>query len=108
MEKLCLGQRKFSPLRESSPEFFRQHPNPYITNFVALAKSPNAFYVPRLTTWTEYNNDMRNAVGRIWSGKASAVQALNGVQEREQEILTRRLTRWDRMEPKLAVEWNKP
>ncbi len=42
MEKLCLGQRKFTPLREVSPEFFQRHPNPYIGEFLELAKSPNA------------------------------------------------------------------
>jgi ABC-type glycerol-3-phosphate transport system substrate-binding protein len=108
MEKLCLGQRKFTPLRESSPEFFRDHPNPYIKTFVTLAKSPNAFFVPRMTTWNEYENDMRNAFSRIWAGKVPAAQALQDVQRREQETLDRRMARWDRSAAKLLAEWNRP
>ena len=40
MEKLCLGQLKFSPLRECSPDFLANHPNPHIKEFLALAQSP--------------------------------------------------------------------
>jgi ABC-type glycerol-3-phosphate transport system substrate-binding protein len=107
MEKLCLGQRKFSPLRQCSAEFFQAHPNPFITTFVELAKSPNAFFVPRLTTWTEYNNDMKNAVSRIWTGTANVREALDNVQQREQEVLDRRMARWDRLAPKLTAEWSR-
>ena len=46
MEKLCLGQRKFSPLRRVSDEFYRQHPDPYIRKYVELANSPNAHLPP--------------------------------------------------------------
>jgi maltose-binding protein MalE len=95
-------------LRESSPEFFRDHPNPYIKTFVDLAKSPNAFFVPRMTTWNEYENDMRNAFGRVWAGKTSAAAALNDVQQREQAIFDRRMARWDRSATKLLAEWNRP
>jgi ABC-type glycerol-3-phosphate transport system substrate-binding protein len=108
MEKLCLGQRKFTPLRESSPEFFRDHPNPYIKEFIELAKSPNAFFVPRMTTWNEYENDMRNAFSRIWAGQSSAAEALHDVQQREQANLDRRMARCDRSSFKLMTEWNRP
>lgn len=108
MEKLNLGQRKFSPLAECSEEFFRAHPNPYIRDFVAYAKSPNAAYNPRLTTWSEYNNDMKNAVGRIWSGKATAIDALNDVQRRQQKVYDQRLARWNRLAPELTKKWNEP
>ncbi len=106
MEKLCLGQRKFSPLRECSPDFIRDHPNPYISEFLALAKSPNACCVPPLATWTEYANDMSDAVNRIWTGKATAVEALDEVQRREQPEFERSLDRWRRLGPALTAQWN--
>lgn len=106
MEKLCLGQRKFSPLKETSEGFFAAHPNPYIKTFLELAKSPNARLSPRLMTWAEYSADMRNAVGRIWSGKADTITALNDVQERQQKTFDRRLERWDRISPTLYQLWN--
>ena len=107
MEKLCLGQLKFSPLREYSPDFLAKHPNPYIADFLRLAKSPNAKYVPRIPTWTSFSSDMRNAVGKIWAGKASAVDALAEVKLRQQQLLDHRMQRWDRLSPKITAEWSK-
>jgi multiple sugar transport system substrate-binding protein len=105
MEKLCLGQLKFTPFREYSPDFLKNHPNPYLKTFIELTNSPNAQFAPRLTTWTEYANDMNNAVGRIWIGKASAEEALRDVQQRQQLTLDRRLARWNRLKAKLLAEW---
>lgn len=106
MEKLCLSQRKFSPLRECSPEFFAAHPNPFIRTFLALAKSPNAHPNPAMPTWSEYSADMKNAVSRIWSGEATAEAALADVQKRQQKILDRRRERWNRNEGVLTKLWN--
>ncbi len=106
MEKLCLGQEKFSPLRECSPEFFRDHPHPYIKEFLQLAKSPNAQHVPKVPTWTEYANDMRNATGKIWAGKQSAVEALAEVKAHQQQILDKRQKRWERLSARLTREWS--
>ena len=107
MEKLCVGQLKFSPLRECTPGFLTNHPNPYIQVFADLAKSPNATAFPRLTTWTQYSNDLVNAVTRIQSGNTSAQEALRDVNQRQQEVFDRVLTRWERLSPKLEKEWNK-
>ena len=107
MEKLCLGQRKFSPLRETSPDFFREHPNPYIGKFLALAKSPNAHFVPQLTVWTVYSNDMTQAFDRIWSGSAVPDQALGDVQTHVQQVFDQRQQRWQRLEETLTAEWKK-
>lgn len=106
MEKLCLGQRKFSPLLECSPEFFRDHPNPFIRQFLELSKSPNARSNPAIPTWSEYNADMKNAVTRIWSGKATADAALADVQKRQQKNLNRRMERWHRNEEMLTKLWS--
>ncbi len=76
MEKLCLGHQKFTPLRECSPEFFQRHPNPYITRFLELAKSPHAHFIPQTTAWPIYSNDMAQAFDRIWAGQVGAQAAL--------------------------------
>ena len=47
MEKLCLGQRKFSPLAEYSEDFVATHPNPYLPIFIELARGPGAGASPR-------------------------------------------------------------
>ena len=108
MEKLCLGQRKFTPLRECSPEFFRDHPNPYIGTFLELAKSPNAHFCPQLTTWNIYNNEMGQAFDRVWAGRATPREALGAVQWREQRAFDRRRERWERLAPERLAEWSKP
>jgi ABC-type glycerol-3-phosphate transport system substrate-binding protein len=107
MEKLCLGQRKFSPLRQCSPDFYKKHPNPYIAQFIALAASPNACFAPPVSTWTQYSNDMNTAVNRIWTGKATSTDALDQVQQRQQQIFQRHLARWQRLAPTLTLQWSK-
>ena len=107
MEKLCLGQRKFSPLRACSAEFFRNHPNPYIGRFLELAKSPNAHFVPQLTTWPIYSNDLTQAFNRIWAGQAGAREALEEVQGHEQLAFNRRQERWARLSVQRLAEWSK-
>lgn len=102
MEKLCLGQRKFTPLRAVSAEFLHRHPNPYIAKFIELARSPNAVAVPPLSTWTEYLSDMRVAVDRILAGESTAQDALTAVERREQEVFNRRQIRAQRAGPELA------
>lgn len=106
MEKLCLGQRKFSPLKDCSPDFFKSHPNPYIRTFLELAKSPNARTTPPVITWAEYGADMKNAVTRIWTGETTADKALDDVQKRQQKNLDRRMERWRRNEAGLLKSWS--
>jgi hypothetical protein len=50
---------------------------------------------------------MRNAVSRIWNGKATSVEALHDVQVRQQQALDRRMARWDRISKKLLAEWDR-
>jgi multiple sugar transport system substrate-binding protein len=107
MEKLCLGQLKFSPLRAVSPNFLSSHPNPHIADFLALARSEHARYAPRLPTWTEYASDMANAVSQISTGREDAATALAATQQREQHSLDRQLERWDRLSPRLLAQWEK-
>ncbi len=107
MEKLCMAQLKISPLKEYSPDFLRNHPNPYISTFVALAKSPNARFVPRIPTWSQYDSDMRNAVDQIWAGKADAANALREVAIRQQAALDHQRERWNRLSPELMAEWSR-
>lgn len=107
MEKLCTGQWKFSPLRNCSPEFLSNHPNPRIKDYIDLAKSPNAMTDLRMSTAVQYTSDMRNAVGKIWAGKQSAVDALGEVEEHQQQTFDKRQVRWTRLADKLLAEWSR-
>ena len=106
MEKLCLGQRKFSPLLKVSDEFMKSHPNPYIKTFIELAKSPDAQYAPRLSIWGEYNDEMNVAIDRIMALSATPQQALDAVQGRLQWKLDRVLKRWDAVKDDRLKEWS--
>jgi ABC-type glycerol-3-phosphate transport system substrate-binding protein len=106
MEKLCLGQRKFSPLARVSDEFMNHHPNPYIQTFIALAKSPDAQYTPRLPIWGEYNDEMNAAIDRIMALTATPQQALAVVESRLQWKMDRVMQRWDAVKAGRLKEWS--
>ncbi len=105
MEKLCLGQRKFSPLTDVSETFISQHPNPYIEVFVDLAKSPRAKNWPRLPIWDEYKDEIRVASDQVYIGDTTVHEALGRVQERMQLRFDRVLRRWDLVEADRLAEW---
>jgi ABC-type glycerol-3-phosphate transport system substrate-binding protein len=79
MEILCLGQRKFSPLKSVSERFWREHPNPYIRMFRDLAMTGNAIAVPRLGIWNEYNREIVAAADAI--GNLAPVPGVLGALE---------------------------
>jgi ABC-type glycerol-3-phosphate transport system substrate-binding protein len=106
MEKLCLGHRKFTALAEVSPEFIKSHPNPFITTFIELAKSPHARYVPRLSIWQEYKDEVAVAVDRVQALMSSPAAALDQVQQRMQWKFDRVLRRWDTVGNERVKEWS--
>jgi len=106
MEKLCLSMKKFSPLKKVSPDFFKNHPNPHIREFVELARSPNARSTPRIPMWTQYTADMNNAVTQIIAGTATVEEVLDEVQARDQQAFDKRQRRWKRIEPKMNKLWS--
>jgi len=105
MEKLCLAQRKFSPLQEVSPGFVREHPNPYIEVFIELAKSPGAKTPPAMATWTEYRVDLIAAANRVSLLEGTPEEVLKEVQERQQKALDRKSKRWKRVQKQRMKEW---
>ena len=106
MEKVCMGQRKFSPLVKVSAEFMRNHPNPYIKTFIELAKSPNAHYEPHLSIWNEYNDELQAAVDRVMALQASPQEALAEVQQRMQLKFDRVCYRWDIVKDARIKKWS--
>jgi multiple sugar transport system substrate-binding protein len=60
----------------SATDSSRIHPNPYIKTFIELAKSPTRNYVPRLSVWGEYNDEMNVAIDRVTALSATPQQAL--------------------------------
>jgi len=89
LEKLCLGQQKFTPLKDVSDEFWRVHPNPYIRLFRELGMSKNAFSIPQTGVWNEYAREMGNAVDLIQNLTQTPTVALGDVQTKMQAALDR-------------------
>jgi multiple sugar transport system substrate-binding protein len=106
MEKLALGQRKFSALAVTSPEFIKNHPNPYIQVFIDMAKSPYAYYVPRMPVWDELKTEIGVAYDQAFRMIRTPEEALDAVQTRLQWRLDRILRRWDLVQEERLKEWS--
>ena len=107
LEKLNLGQMKFSPLLDVSPGFVKNHPNPYIQVFIDLAKSDNARLTPRMSMWSECRDEMSVTANQIFTLIETPENALRTARERAQKQLDRATTRWDKVKEKREREWAK-
>lgn len=105
LEKLALGQRKFSPLLDTSAEFIARHPNPRIRQFIDLARSPFAMTFPRTSIWTEYSQELLVAVDRVAALEATPEAALAAVQDRIQRRMDRLTRRWELVRGERLKEW---
>lgn len=97
LELLSRAQRKFSPLREVSAEFYRDHPNPQIELFRYLAESPAARHTPPIPIMDELREEMNLAVQRVWLGAESPREVLVSTEEKLQRLLDRSLRQWERI-----------
>lgn len=89
-EKLNLGQRKNSPLRDVSDNFFARHKHPYIRLFQDLAKSPRAIGQPKMGVWREYRDEIETVFQSIWLDQMTPERALREAKGRIQ-------VSWDRV-----------
>ncbi len=105
MEKLCMGQRKFSPLATYSDAFLANHPNPKIKVFIDLAASPNAKIAPELSVWQEYREELQVAFDRVFGGLATPEEAARYAQQRAQWRFDRALRRWDMTGEQRLKQW---
>ncbi|QQE11477.1 ABC transporter substrate-binding protein [Planctomycetota bacterium] len=105
MELLCLGQKKFSPLREMSDGFVKNHPNPYIQTFIDGAWSKDAKTVPQSAIWKEYSNELGVTYEQVLSMRKTPEEAANVVQERIQRKLDGMMRRWDAVKDQRLEQW---
>jgi ABC-type glycerol-3-phosphate transport system substrate-binding protein len=80
MELLCMGQRKHSCLKNVSPEFWKNHPNPFVHLFAELASGKNVITPPKIGLWPELHDAMTNAFDQIALEKKTPKEALDEVQ----------------------------
>lgn len=89
MEKLCRLHCKNSPLAQTSLDFIRTHPNPYIDVFERLAASPNAHGPLKLTIGAEVGQEIRSMVELIYLLREDPATAVADTQRRLEEKLQR-------------------
>ncbi len=87
MEMLCLKQRKFSPLRDVSKDFYARHPNPFIKLFAEQTYGKNVILPPPIAIWPEYQDALKAAFDEISLEKKTPKQALDAVQAQMQPKL---------------------
>lgn len=86
MEGLCSAHGKNSPLAKVSEHFFETHPNKYIRLFDRLARSPNAFNIPKVGIFPQLSNEMNVAFQEVNSEQKTPKQALDDAQKRAEVI----------------------
>jgi multiple sugar transport system substrate-binding protein len=84
MEKLCMLHCKNSPLASVSQNYLENHPNPYIEIFDTLAAAPNAHGTPQIPVYPQVEQELTNAVERIFLQQSSTDDALRQAQDRAQ------------------------
>ncbi len=107
MEDLCRRQWRFSPLKVTSDDFYKDHPHPYIKVFRKLAESRNSQGWARFSIQAEYNDALFQAVDLIWALKEKPEDAMREVKERVQPVLDKRNARWDKIKAQRQQEWDR-
>jgi len=97
IELLAREQRKFSPLREVSDDFYVGHPNPHIELYRRLAESPNARSFPMVAIVEELREEMNLAVEKVWLGVETPEIALQQAEAKLQRLLDRSMRQWERI-----------
>ncbi|HOE95668.1 MAG TPA: ABC transporter substrate-binding protein [Candidatus Sumerlaeota bacterium] len=106
IERLCLAQRKMSPLRQASPHYLETHKNPFLPMFIEIARGPGARIAPRVPVWYEYMAEINAAYDKVGSLTATPAEALAQVQRRVEWKQRRAQVRWDAVGPARLREWS--
>jgi ABC-type glycerol-3-phosphate transport system substrate-binding protein len=93
MEILCLGHGKHSPLKETSANWYENHPNPYVRVFEELAASPNCKQIPQIGIWRECAEAWNRTFDDVWTRKKAPKEALDDLQAEMQRRLEHVLAR---------------
>lgn len=85
LEQLARAHGKNSPLRETTPGFFDDHPNRSIRTHAEIAASDRAFLFPRTSTWPRYDAEFDAGFERLWLGTQAPWQILRDIQATMQQ-----------------------
>lgn len=91
MELAAWQMRRMSPLREWSPVFAREHPNPDIALYRELSETRHATYVPKFAIAKEYQGEMATLLERVSLLAQDPRAALTETQQRLEQSWERHL-----------------
>lgn len=86
METLCFKQKKFSPLIVQSPDFEKNHPNPYVGLFRKLCFGKNVIQPPKTPIWSEYQSRLGPLVDEMNLGTKTPAEAMKELQSVAQPL----------------------
>lgn len=86
MEKLCLGQKKFSPLAKQSPSFDVGHPNPFIKEFRQLAETGYVISPPKTPIWGQYQSELSALIDQMNLQKLHPRDAMQMLQKKVEPL----------------------
>lgn len=86
IEQLALGQVKLSPLRDWSQRFLVGHINPQLGELREILLTAQLFHDPRVSTWMNCLERIKQAFELIWSEQATPAQALTSIQDIRESI----------------------
>jgi ABC-type glycerol-3-phosphate transport system substrate-binding protein len=86
MERLCKAHCKVSPYREPGPDFFDDHPNPFIEVFDEMARSEHAFGYPQMPQWAHAWSEMLYVLETVLRGERTPKEAITLTQRNMDEI----------------------
>jgi hypothetical protein len=78
-------------LANESEQYLRNHPNPYVDVYEALASSPNALPLPPLSNWPQISDELGQVAERSYLLQGTTAQILATAQERAQRELNKAL-----------------
>jgi multiple sugar transport system substrate-binding protein len=88
MESICESHGKPTPLAgRPDPKWLKEHRNPYIEYFDAIADSEHAQPRPKVALYAQMDRDLSDAVDRITRLKQTPLQAMQQAQDRIQPQL---------------------
>lgn len=105
-ELFCTGMRSVNPRAVRSEEFMRNHPNPNIEQFDALARGDKAHYAPKVSIWYEMLDEMQVVLSQAWLHQIPPARALAKAQDRLQARLEQELERWRLVSQARHAEWD--
>jgi multiple sugar transport system substrate-binding protein len=87
LEELCKAHGKVSPFRTPGPDFFVNHPNPYIAVFNRMAGAAGAFGYPSMPMWEQARRRLEVLLDTVLQGDHDVDREIASTQQKIDAIV---------------------